>query len=91
MIPTIAFVNGGGIRGSIQKGKITIRDIMGVFPFGNNLVVITLTGKEIKEMLEHAASKLDGCGNGKYGGFLQVSGRKNKQLSKPSYHLVLKV
>ena len=47
---------------------------MSVCPFGNNLVVVTLKGKEIKSMLEHSASLLDECGHNTDGGFLQVSG-----------------
>ena len=68
-------MNGGGIRVSIKEGKITLRDLMSVFPFGNNLVVVALKGKEIKEMLEHSVSKMGECGVEKSGGFLQVSGK----------------
>ena len=73
-LPIIALMNGGGIRASISKGNITTRQIMAVFPFGNNLVVVTMSGKDIKDMLEQSASLLDECGNGDNGGFLQVSG-----------------
>ena len=73
-LPIIALMNGGGIRASISKGNITTRQIMAVFPFGNNLVVVTMSGKDIKDMLERSASLLDECGNGDDGGFLQVSG-----------------
>ena len=82
VIPTIALVNGGGIRGSIMKGKITVRNLLSVLPFGNNLVVVTLKGKEIKEMLELSAFKLDKCGVGNFGGFLQVSGMWQLQITK---------
>ena len=51
------------------------RHLMSLFPFGNNLVVVTLEGRKIKEMLEFSASFLDECGHGEKGGFLQVSGR----------------
>ena len=70
-------MNGGGIRGSIKMGKITIRDLLSIFPFGNNLVVVSLKGKEIKDMLEHSVSKMGECGVEKSGGFLQVSGKYN--------------
>ena len=55
-------------------GKITIRDLLSIFPFGNNLVVVTLKGEEIRKMLEFSASMIDECGSGSRGGFLQVSG-----------------
>ena len=73
--PTIAIVNGGGIRTGIKAGNITTRHLMSTFPFGNNLALITLNGKDIKHTLELSASLLDKCGRGKSGGFLQVSGR----------------
>ena len=56
-------------------GKITIRDLLSIFPFGNNLVVVTLKGEEIRNMLEFSASMIDECGSGSRGRFLQVSGR----------------
>ena len=73
-IPTIALVNGGGIRGSVARGKIRTRQLKNLFPFGNNLVVVTLKGKALREMLEISASLLDKCGKSSSGGFLQVSG-----------------
>ena len=76
-IPTIALLNGGGIRNGIDKGNITMRQLMSVCPFGNNLVVVALKGKEIKSMLEYGASKLSECGSGDAGRFLQVSGNLN--------------
>ena len=79
-LPIIALMNGGGIRASISKGNITTRQIMAVFPFGNNLVVVTMSGKDIKDMLEQSASLLDQCGNGDNGGFLQVSGNLSNNI-----------
>lgn len=54
----IALQNGGGIRESIAAGKITMGDVMTVLPFNNDLVTITLTGKEIKEAMENGVSKV---------------------------------
>ncbi|MFF3921603.1 5'-nucleotidase C-terminal domain-containing protein [Paenibacillus lactis] len=54
----IALQNGGGIRESIEAGKVTMGDIMTVLPFNNDLVTITLTGQEIKEALENGVSKI---------------------------------
>ncbi len=65
-----ASINGGGIRAGIAKGPITIKDIYTVLPFDNYLVAIKLTGKQIKEALEHGVSGLEqGAGR-----FPQVSG-----------------
>ncbi|MBI4643848.1 MAG: 5'-nucleotidase C-terminal domain-containing protein [Deltaproteobacteria bacterium] len=65
-----AIINGGGIRTSILKGNITVKDIYAVLPFDNYLVAIKLTGKQIREALEHGVSGVEeGAGR-----FPQVSG-----------------
>src|SRR5699024_3928620 len=48
----ISFQNGGGIRAPIDKGPITTGEVISVLPFGNDPVIATLTGKEIKDILE---------------------------------------
>ncbi len=66
----IAITNGGGIRASIQKGDITVGDIIDVSPFGNYGVTMKMTGATIKQALEHGVSDYP------YpkGGFPQVGG-----------------
>ena len=49
----IAFTNGGGIRASIQVGEITKGDVITVLPFGNYVVVKSVSGADIKAALEH--------------------------------------
>ena len=53
----ISLQNSGGIRGNILTGPITKGDIFEVSPFRNTLVVFQLTGKEIKDLLEHDVEK----------------------------------
>jgi 5'-nucleotidase len=51
----IAFMNNGGIRSDILKhdgGTVTFGDIFAVQPFGNKLLTLTLTGGQIKTLLE---------------------------------------
>ena len=51
----IAFTNPGGIRADIPKrqdGVVTYGDIFASQPFRNQLVTLTLTGTQIKDMLE---------------------------------------
>ena len=45
----VAIINGGGIRTSILKGKITVKEIYAVLPFDNYLVAIKLTGNIITQ------------------------------------------
>ncbi|MBC7319782.1 5'-nucleotidase C-terminal domain-containing protein [bacterium] len=66
----IAIQNGGGIRASIPKGKVTLGQIMTVLPFGNYLVALDLTGQQIIEALENGVSQVKDLA----GRFPQVSG-----------------
>ena len=50
----IGYVNGGGIRASIDAGDITFNDILSVYPFNNQVVVCKIKGQDIKDMLEFA-------------------------------------
>ncbi|WP_062350435.1 bifunctional metallophosphatase/5'-nucleotidase [Bacillus kwashiorkori] len=68
----IAFQNGGGIRAAIPAGDITAGQVIAVLPFGNDPVVATLTGAEIKEVLETSVKNAPN----ENGGFLHVSGMR---------------
>jgi 5'-nucleotidase len=51
----IAFTNPGGVRAEIARredGAVTYGDLFASQPFRNQLVTLTLTGKQIKDMLE---------------------------------------
>jgi len=66
----VAILNGGGIRTSIKKGEIKVKDVYSVLPFDNYIVAIKLIGREIKEALEHGVSAIEK----EEGRFPQVSG-----------------
>ena len=78
----IAFMNGGGVRDSINAGDITYADIFKVNPFGDEVVKVKLKGEYILDYLEYAAKntknvyKEDGKAAGENGGFAIVSGLK---------------
>jgi 2',3'-cyclic-nucleotide 2'-phosphodiesterase (5'-nucleotidase family) len=65
-----AVTNGGGIRTSIQIGDITMNDMKTVFPFGNVVATLTVTGAELLEALEAATCTTPDA----IGAFPQVSG-----------------
>ncbi|AOM41195.1 bifunctional metallophosphatase/5'-nucleotidase [Xenorhabdus hominickii] len=48
----IAFVNNGGIRAPMDAGDVTYNAIYTVQPFSNMMVTKTLTGEQIKRLLE---------------------------------------
>ena len=66
----IGICNGGGIRRSIDKGKITMKELISMFPFNNDTCVVELTGQQILDALEWGSRAVPG----ENGGFLQVSG-----------------
>ncbi len=66
----IALVNGGGIRVPINKGDITLNDILKVHPFGNSLTVIEATGQQVLDALEWSVHAMPG----EFGGFDHVAG-----------------
>ena len=57
-----AIQNGGGVRASIPAGPITMNTLYTVFPFGNSVSVVKVTGAQLLEALEASC------------GFPQVSG-----------------
>ncbi|MCA1061409.1 cell wall-binding repeat-containing protein [Rossellomorea aquimaris] len=69
---TIAIQNGGGIRASINQGPITLGEVLTTMPFGNTLVTLDLSGREIISSLEHGVSDVE---NGA-GRFPHVAGMK---------------
>jgi 5'-nucleotidase len=50
----IAFTNPGGIRTDLRAadGRVTFADAYAAQPFGNSLVTLTLTGEQLKTLLE---------------------------------------
>ncbi|KAL7735760.1 hypothetical protein ACLKA6_020009 [Drosophila palustris] len=71
---SIAFHQGGGIRSSIDiksDGMITQSDLLTVLPFENDIYITKISGKSIRNALEHAAAVRFKDSDG---AFLQVSG-----------------
>ncbi|HET7579284.1 MAG TPA: 5'-nucleotidase C-terminal domain-containing protein [Bacillales bacterium] len=62
-----AFMNGGGIRADLDQGQITWGELYTILPFNDQLVKMTLTGSQIKQLLEQQWS-------GSYPKILQISG-----------------
>lgn len=51
----IAIQNRGGVKTDLAAGNITVANVMGVLPYGGTIVLMNLTGQQIKDALE------DGC------------------------------
>ena len=52
----IAIQNAGGVRIDIPQGDITVGTVYTLLPFRNTLVRLTMTGAEVKQVLEDAIS-----------------------------------
>jgi 2',3'-cyclic-nucleotide 2'-phosphodiesterase (5'-nucleotidase family) len=50
---TMCLLNFGGLRAPISKGDITIGNIYELMPFDNEIVIVKLTGTQVKEMLSY--------------------------------------
>ena len=48
----LALVNATGVRVSLPAGEVLYKDAFSMMPFGNNLVVMTLTGAQLKAAIE---------------------------------------
>lgn len=73
----MALENAGGVRTDIGQGPLTMAEVYEVLPFGNTIVVLRLTGREIRQALE------TGVGRGE-GAFPYLSGaRYTVDLSRP--------
>lgn len=65
-----AITNGGGIRAAIPAGEISMKTMKTVFPFGNTVATVKVTGTQLLEALEAGTY----CTPTTIGGFPQVSG-----------------
>lgn len=65
----VALMNAGGIRADLGPGDVTAAAVLTALPFGNEIVVLEVPGRILREAF-------DLCGREKIGtgGFLQVSG-----------------
>ena len=73
----IALTNGGGIRTSLAAGEVTYGDMNAVFPFGNTVVTIEITGTDLLAALQNGTAYAPAAA----GSFAQVSGMSYEVLT----------
>ena len=77
-----ALVNGGNVRADIPAGKVSLKTLRTIQPFGGSLGVVEANGRQVLDALEFGAQA---AGEGEFGGFLQVAGlRYTIDVSKKS-------
>ncbi|MFJ8064706.1 bifunctional metallophosphatase/5'-nucleotidase [Psychrobacillus sp. NPDC096426] len=85
---TIALQNGGGVRGPVDQGPITMGDVLTVLSFNNGLYSVDLTGAELKQVIEGGVSAVPT----ESGSFLHVAGLKIEfDSSKPAGKRVVSI
>ena len=96
----MGFVNGRSLREDriFPAGEVSEKNLMEILPFGNTIDVVTVTGVQLRQIVELSASALivedehfDPAFRVPDGGFLQISGLKvvydstaGRMLIKPS-------
>jgi 5'-nucleotidase len=88
----IGFVNGGSIRADLiyNPGILTKRDVISILPFNNPIVKIELTGKTLREVIEHGVAR--SAEDNEPGRFPQVSGMSFKfDAKKPAGNRVIEL
>ena len=66
----VGLVNGGSLRADLPAGDVTKGDMMAIFPFGNTMKKIELSGAQLRQVLEYSVGMYPSA----FGGFMQVSG-----------------
>ena len=69
---TIALMNSGGIRASLDAGDVTLGEIMTILPFQNTLSTFKVTGEQLLAAIENGVSQVED----EKGRFPQVSGMR---------------
>ena len=88
----IGFVNGGSIRADLTyaPGVLTKRDVLSILPFNNPVVKVEVTGKLLREILEHGVARSAAGEDNEPGRFPQVSGLSFKfdTTLPPGYRVI---
>lgn len=80
-----AFLQGGGIRATLAAGPISMKDILTVYPWFNEVYAKKVTGQELLDALEWSYRTANAENTNEVGGFLQISGMKvTVNLGTPS-------
>ena len=86
----VAIQNGGGARANITQGTFTTADATKVLPFSNTMVNLTMTGAELKKVLNEAvdtayAEYVDGSDQGSDGAYPYAAGiRYDVDFNRPA-------
>ena len=57
----VALTNAGGLRQDLDAGPVRVRDVVSVMPFNNTLVVVDITGAQLREALSNPQAVIGGA------------------------------
>ncbi|MGR6980596.1 bifunctional UDP-sugar hydrolase/5'-nucleotidase UshA [Testudinibacter sp. P27/CKL/0425] len=78
----VGIMNSGGIRASIEPGKVTYKDILTVQPFGNIISYVELSGADLIDYLNVVALKeVDSGAYAQFAGIAMTVDRAAKKVS----------
>jgi 5'-nucleotidase len=90
----VALVNGGSIRADLtyNPGVLTRRDVLSILPFKNPIVKVEVSGKLLREILEHGVARSGNDEDNEPGRFPQISGMSFKfDVSRPPQNRVTEI
>ena len=70
---SLALINSGGIKGYIDKGNITMENLLRSFPFRNTFDVVLIKGFFLRQAFEHSVASMESDGRNEAGRFLQAN------------------
>lgn len=77
-VPDMSIVNLGGLRAPIAKGDITMSTVFQVMPFENTIVVVEVTGRQLRSAFDNMARR---GGDGLSGAHLTIDGGRVASVS----------
>jgi 2',3'-cyclic-nucleotide 2'-phosphodiesterase (5'-nucleotidase family) len=57
----VGLMNDGGLRNTIRSGNVTVGNVFEVYPFDNQMVVLSIKGKDLRDLFTYIA-KIGGAG-----------------------------
>lgn len=55
----VALYNGGAIRDTLPSGRVTVRDLLKIFPFDSTIYTAEVKGSDLRQVLEHGIGNPD--------------------------------
>ncbi|MBF0410196.1 MAG: bifunctional metallophosphatase/5'-nucleotidase [Candidatus Riflebacteria bacterium] len=74
-----AIINAGSIRSPLPAGNISLNEMFSAYPFENSIVVYTMKGKHLIEMMDFLCSNFGKISGYQYGG---ITGTMNIDIGK---------